>query len=132
METRHNNMLLPNQPAPTHLMMFLSKKYKNHIPLKTKCSKLTLYTVMLVSSATPTSHLPVEIPLLLESVLSDTSAVSPNATVVIQPSATKMYNCYQVLSEQTGTTIGNWSAQDSINSEKHCYQNCQPLLFNHA
>ena len=36
--------------------------------------------------------------------ISDTSAVSPNATVVIQPSATKYVFCYCIV-KQTGTTI---------------------------
>ena len=49
-------------------------------------------------------------------ILSDTSAVSPNATVVIQPSATKYVYCYCIV-KQTGTTIGTGVIRIDINSE---------------
>ena len=49
-------------------------------------------------------------------ILSDTSAVSPNATVVIQSSATKYVYCYCIV-KQTGTTIGTGVTRIAINSE---------------
>ena len=58
-------------------------------------------------------------------ILSDTSAVSPNATVVIQPSATKYVYCYCIV-KQTGTTIGTGVIRIDINSENH---HCQILLI---
>ena len=55
-------------------------------------------------------------------ILSDTSAVSPNATVVIQSSVTKYVYCYCIV-KQTGTTIGTGVIRIVVNSENyhHCY-----------
>ena len=50
--------------------------------------------------------------------ISDTSAVSPNATVVIQPSATKYVYCYCIV-KQTGTTIGTGVIRIDIKSENN-------------
>ena len=51
-------------------------------------------------------------------ILSDTSAVSPNATVVIQSSVTKYVYCYCIV-KQTGTTIGTGVIRITVNSENH-------------
>ena len=58
-------------------------------------------------------------------ILSDTSAVSPNATVVIQSSVTKYVYCYCIV-KQTGTTIGTGVIRIVVNSENyhHCYNCC--------
>ena len=58
-------------------------------------------------------------------ILSDTSAVSPNATVVIQSSVTKYVYCYCIV-KQTGTTIGTRVIRIVVNSENyhHCYNCC--------
>ena len=53
-------------------------------------------------------------------ILSDTSAVSPNATVVIQSSVTKYVYCYCIV-KQTGTTIGTGVIRIAINSENYCH-----------
>ena len=50
-------------------------------------------------------------------ILSDTSAVSPNATVVIQSSVTKYVYCYCIV-KQTGTTIGTGVIRITVNSER--------------
>ena len=54
-------------------------------------------------------------------ILLDTSAVSPNATVVIRPSVTKYVYCYCIV-KQTGTTIGTGVIRIVVNSENilHC------------
>ena len=58
-------------------------------------------------------------------ILSDTSAVSPNATVVIQSPVTKYVYCYCIV-KQTGTTIGTGVIRIVVNSENyhHCYNCC--------
>ena len=61
-------------------------------------------------------------------ILSDTSAVSPNATVVIQSSVTKYVYCYCIV-KQTGTTIGTGVIRIAVNSEYHChFHDCCSLV----
>ena len=63
-------------------------------------------------------------------ILLDTSAVSPNATVLIRPSVTNYkyvhVYCYCIV-KQTGTTIGTGVIRIVVNSEK--YHHCLLLLL---
>ena len=118
----HNNMLyLQSTEAPTHYDVSIKEVQEPY----SIGSKNTIHC-----NVSPKPHLPVTYQWRTTAtgvILSDTSAVSPNATVVIQPSATKYVYCYCIV-KQTGTTIGTGVIRIDINSEKHCYQNCQIVV----
>ena len=113
----HNNELyLQSTEAPNHYDVSIKEPQEPY----SIGSKNTIHC-----NVSPRPHLPVTYQWRTTAtgvILSDTSAVSPNATVVIQPSATKYVYCYCIV-KQTGTTIGTGVIRIDINSENchHCH-----------
>ena len=91
----HNNELyLQSTEAPNHYDVSIKEPQEPY----SIGSKNTIHC-----NVSPRPHLPVTYQWRTTAtgvILSDTSAVSPNATVVIQPSATKYVYCYCIVKQE--------------------------------